>query len=142
MGVIVDRDDASNDNWPAVSAILQRLGLDVRDPASTGAIVDGHCGIWMWPDSVGHGDLEDFVSAIIPQSSILSYAAEACRIARDDHGAEYELRHARKAALKVRSVWRDASAAGGYGHLVRNLSLTSTPACEAFLAWFTTLFLT
>src|SRR5262245_47596418 len=46
VGLIVDRDDASNDNWPAVSAVLQRLGLDVRGPSSTGAIVDGRYGIW------------------------------------------------------------------------------------------------
>jgi hypothetical protein len=96
----------------------------------------------MWPDNVSHGDLESFVTGIIPQSAILTYATEACRIAKDDHAAEYELRHARKAALKVRSVWRDASAAGGYGHLVRNLTLTPTPAADAFLAWFKALFLT
>lgn len=51
-----------------------------------------------------------------------------------------ELGDARKAALKVRSVWCDAGAAGGYGHLIRNLELTPTPACDAFLAWFTRLF--
>jgi hypothetical protein len=89
-----------------------------------------------------HGDLETFVADIIPQAPILAYANEACRIAKADHAAEYERRHARKAALKVRSVWRDASAAGGYGHLVRNLPLTQTPACDAFVAWFRTLFLT
>jgi hypothetical protein len=119
------------------------LGLDTRDgPVPAGAIVDGRHGIWMWPDNVSHGDLETFVAGIIPQAPILAYATEACRIAKDDHAAEYEPRHAHKAALKVRSVWRDASAAGGYGHLVRNLPLTQTPACDAFIAWFRALFLT
>lgn len=123
VGLIVDRDDTANDNWPAVSAILRRLGVDTRDgPSAAGAIADGRHGIWMWPDNVGHGDLEDFVAGIIAPSSILAYAAEACRIAKDDHAAEYELRHAR--------------------HLVRNLPLTPTPASDAFIAWFTMLFLT
>lgn len=143
VGLIVDRDDTASDNWPAVAAILRRLGVDTRNgPSAAGAIAQGRNGIWMWPDNVSHGVLEDFVSGIIAPSSIFTYAAEACRIAKDDHAAEYELRHARKAALKVRSVWRDASAAGGYGHLVRNLPLTPTPASDAFIAWFTTLFLT
>jgi hypothetical protein len=42
----------------------------------------------------------------------------------------------------VRSIWRNAGAAGGYGHLVRGLPLVSAPASEAFLAWFAALFLT
>lgn len=143
VGLIVDRDHETNDKWPAVSAILQDLGLDTRSgPNGAGAIVSGRYGVWMWPDNVSHGDLEMFVASIIPQTSILAYATEACRIAKHDHAAEYEFRYASKAALKVRSVWCDASAAGGYGHLVRNLPLTPTPACDAFLAWFRTLFLT
>ncbi len=143
VGVIVDRDDTTNDNWPAVASLLRRLGVAAPDgPSSEGAIVNGHYGIWMWPDNISYGDLEAFVTGIIPQSAILSYAIEACRIAKDDHAAEFEHHHSRKAALKVRSVWRDASAAGGYGHLVRNLMLTPTPASDAFLAWFTRLFLT
>jgi hypothetical protein len=122
--------------------LLRRLGPEaLADPAPAGALVDGRYGIWMWPDNVSHGDLETFVTGIVPQSALLTYALEACRVAKADHAAEYEPRHARKASLKIRSVWRDASAAGGYGHLIRNLELTPTPASAAFLAWFTRLFL-
>lgn len=142
VGLIVDRDGDQNDNWPSVRALLARLGRVIDSPMATGVIVDGRYGIWMWPDNTSLGDLESFVGGIVPQSSALSYADEVCRTAKQIHGAEYELRHARKAALKVRSVWRDASAAGGYGHLVRNLQLTETPSSLAFLAWFTELFLT
>lgn len=143
IGLIVDRDDDTNDKWPAVAAILRDLGMEPGGgPDGAGAIVSGRYGVWLWPDNVSHGDLETFVAGIIPQAPIFAYATEACRIAKDAHAAEYEPRHARKAALKVRSVWRDASAAGGYGHLVRNLPLTQTPACDAFIAWFRALFLT
>ena len=143
VGVIVDRDEPANDKWPAVRELLRRLGADAQDgPAEPGVIVQGRYGVWMWPDNVSHGDLETLVASIIPRSAALSYAAEACRIAKDEHGAEYDPRHSRKAALKVRSVWRDAGAAGGYGHLVRNLELSATSTSGAFHAWFTRLFLT
>lgn len=143
VGVIVDRDRAENDKWPTVSGLLRRLGVEeLEGPVAAGAIVDGRHGVWLWPDNVSHGDLETFVEPLIPQSTLLSYAAQACRVAKEDHAAEYDPGHSRKAALKVRSVWRDASAAGGYGHLIRNLELTPTPASEAFIAWFTRLFLT
>ncbi len=143
VGVIVDRDgvEGRQDNWPAVSARLSRLGVSDADPCASGHIVQGRFGIWMWPDNITGGDLEDFVAGIVPQSPILTFAGETSRIARDTHGAEYDSAHFRKASLKIRSIWRDASAAGGYGHLVRNLSLVETPASKAFLAWFTELFL-
>lgn len=145
IGVIVDRDGTVGrpDNWPGIHARLQKLGSDVRGPDQNGAIVEGRVGIWMWPDNVSvGGDLESFVSGIIPPAPLLAHATEASRIAKESFEAEYDPAHAAKAALKVRSVWRDASAAGGYGHLVRNLHLTEPPNVKAFLAWFTTLFLT
>ena len=142
IGVIVDRDEATNDNWPAVRARLKRLGWSGDGPMASGAIVGDRYGIWMWPDNLSHGALESFVAAIIPPSAPLDYAREASRIAKDIHAAEYEPADAEKAALKVRSVWRHARAAGGYGHLVRNLPLVETPASQAFIAWFSLLFLT
>lgn len=142
VGLVVDRDDVPRDQWSSVRAALQRLGATPgSEPSAAGVIIDGRYGIWMWPDNVTCGDLEMFVAALVPASPLTSYAAESCRIAKEEHGAEYEPRHARKAALKVRSIWRDAAAAGGYGHLIRNLALAPSPACDAFVAWFTELFL-
>jgi hypothetical protein len=58
IGLIVDRDDDSNDKWPAVSAILHDLGVEPGGgPDNAGTIVSGRYGIWMWPDNVSHGDL-------------------------------------------------------------------------------------
>lgn len=145
IGVIIDRDGVGGrpDNWPSVLARLGRLGAIGDSPLETGHIVKGRFGIWMWPDNITvGGDLEDFVAGIVPPSPVLAFAEEASRIARDTHGAEYDAAHFRKASLKVRSIWRDASAAGGYGHLVRNLPLVETQASRAFQAWFTELFFT
>jgi len=89
-GLIVDRDEAANDKWLAVSAVLRRLGMDTREgPPAAGAIVGDRYGVWMWPDNISHGALEDFVAGIIPQTSIVTYASEVCRVAKDDHSAEY-----------------------------------------------------
>lgn len=141
VGVIVDRDGVDNDKWPSVRSRLLSLGGANDRPIATGEIVGGRYGIWMWPDNISHGDLENFVAGIVPGSALMTYLTEVCGIAKETHGAEYDRADSRKAALKVRSVWRDASAAGGYGHLVRNLALTEAPASTAFLAWFKALFL-
>jgi len=100
VGVIVDRDDSSNDKWPAVRELLRRIGGEVGDgPVAGGVIIQGRYGVWMWPDNVSHGDLETLVASILPQSAVFSYATEACRVAKDDHGAEYEPRHGRRRPL-------------------------------------------
>jgi hypothetical protein len=143
IGLILDRDGlAGNDKWPKVQQRIRNLQGAADAPTSSGVIVDGRFGVWMWPDNVSVGDLEMFLDGILAASPALAYATEASRIAKADHGAEYDLKDARKAALKVRSLWFNASAAAGYGHIVRALPLTETPASRAFLAWFTTLFLT
>lgn len=143
VGVIVDRDgiEGRRDNWPAVRDLLARLGGTCNAPVPEGHIIQGRIGVWLWPDNALPGDLETFLAGIIPGSPILTWATEASRLAKDLHGAEYDPHHARKAGLKVRSIWRDASAAGGYGHLVRNLPLTETTASAHFRSWFQTLFL-
>ena len=144
VGLVIDRDglEQRRDNWAAVCELLKGLGNAADSPSPAGHLVNGRFDVWMWPDNATLGDLESFVADIVPQSPTLAYATEASRIAKEAHGAEYPLAHARKAALKVRSIWRDASAAGGYGHLVHNLDLVPTQASKAFLAWFKELFLT
>ncbi len=50
IGLIVDRDTAENDKWPAVRARLAKLGLPVDEPRPDGFIVDGRFGIWSPPE--------------------------------------------------------------------------------------------
>ncbi len=142
VGVIVDRDTVDNDKWPAVRERLKRLGLDATAPDPSGAIVRGRIGLWMWPDNVRHGRLEQIVTELVGDSPALAFARDASRRAREEHGAEFDPTHIDKATLKVRSVWRDATAAGGYGHLIRGRAAPPTPGVAAFLAWFQRLFLT
>jgi hypothetical protein len=133
VGLIVDRDQCANDKKPAIETLLRELRKLGR-PAQFD--------VWMWPDNSRYGALEDLVESIIPAPKLLEYAREACEIAKQSHDAEYNEKDAKKASLKVRSIWCDASAAGGYGHLIHNLKvLNSPPAAVAFLEWFKKLFL-
>ncbi len=91
VGVIVDRDGVDNDKWPAVRERLLALGGAADGPVATGAIVDGRCGIWMWPDNISHGDLENFLAGILPASALMAYSTEVCGTAKETHGAEYDL---------------------------------------------------
>ncbi|MBI3268364.1 MAG: hypothetical protein HYZ53_05030 [Planctomycetes bacterium] len=147
VGLIVDRDgvEARPDNWPRVAALLGRLGVSEARTAPNGVSIDlptrqVRAGVWLWPDNQSVGDVEDFVTPLMPDTPVWHFAAESTRIAKESHGAEYAVSDSRKARLKVRSVWCDATG-GGYGHLLRRLSLAPSPAADAFILWFETLFL-
>ena len=69
LGIVVDADDNAIDRWKAVADKLQQAGVDSpRVPESTGTIITGppRVGIWLMPDNISPGELEDFIKQMIP----------------------------------------------------------------------------
>ena len=72
LGILLDVDDDLNARWSAVADRLRRLDIDVPlTPEQTGTLIDGtnrtpRIGIWLMPDNQSSGELEDFVSEMIP----------------------------------------------------------------------------
>ena len=92
VGVIVDANDNFQARWTAVTDRLRRArpSIMVGDPMTGGTVIDGgsaprgtsddrstspgimsderspRVGIWLWPDNRSPGELEDFVSRMIP----------------------------------------------------------------------------
>ncbi len=72
VGILVDANECLADRWQAVASRLKQAGLEVpRDPESAGTIINGttrtpRVGIWLMPDNKSPGELENFVSEMIP----------------------------------------------------------------------------
>ena len=76
MGVVLDANDDLDARWQAVTDRLNRLRredhFDLPDlpakPEPGGTILDGRLriGIWLMPDNLSTGELEDFVGSMIP----------------------------------------------------------------------------
>lgn len=76
LGIVVDADDDVSGRWEAVTNRLRRAGIDVPaelDPA--GVVIEGRphegaprVGIWLMPDNVSTGELEDFVAEMVPSN--------------------------------------------------------------------------
>ena len=69
VGVLVDANDGLNARWSAISDRLREENIEVPDrPRPGGTIIDGtpRVGIWLMPDNQSPGELEDFVSEMIP----------------------------------------------------------------------------
>ena len=72
VGILVDANDRLESRWQAVTDRLEQAGLKVpHSPELAGTIIDGttrtpRVGIWLMPDNTSPGELENFVSEMIP----------------------------------------------------------------------------
>lgn len=76
IGLLVDRDgvDGKPDRWDDVRATLLHLGLGPpATPPSEGWVSSGstpgsRVGVWLMPDNLRNGDLEDFLEELLPEN--------------------------------------------------------------------------
>ena len=69
LGILMDANSEPERRWLEVTRRLRKA--DVEPPATpdlSGVIIEGRprIGIWMMPDNVSPGELEDFIAAMIP----------------------------------------------------------------------------
>ena len=69
IGIVVDANDSLGGRWQAVSERLKDTGITApARPTSSGTIISSRprVGIWVMPDNLCAGELEDFVAGMIP----------------------------------------------------------------------------
>ena len=70
LGILADTDDMLQSRWDEVAYRLNGVGITLpMKPDPEGTIVDGvrpRVGVWLMPDNTNNGEVEDFVSQMIP----------------------------------------------------------------------------
>ena len=69
VGILVDANDDLDARWNAVANRLREENIEVpSDPEPTGTIIDStpRVGIWLMPNNESPGEIENFVSEMIP----------------------------------------------------------------------------
>ena len=69
VGILVDANDDLDARWNAVANRLREENIEVpNSPELTGTIIDSNprVGIWLMPNNTSPGELENFVSEMIP----------------------------------------------------------------------------
>ena len=80
VGIIVDADDRWQDRWRAVTNQLRKANVaSPREPVPAGTIIEGtpRIGVWLMPNNMSSGELEDFVAAMIPKGDPVWPLSEA-----------------------------------------------------------------
>ena len=70
LGIMADADDNVIDRWKAITDKLPFKVNIPSKPESTGIIINSspRIGIWLMPDNISPGELEDFVEQMIPHN--------------------------------------------------------------------------
>ena len=72
VGILVDANDDLDARWDAVANRLREENIEApRTPEPTGTLIEGssripRVGIWLMPNNTSSGELENFVSEMIP----------------------------------------------------------------------------
>lgn len=70
LGILVDANDNPEARWQAIMDKLSKLNAELPSaPMPMGTIIEGNprVGIWMMPDNMAAGELENFIALLIPQ---------------------------------------------------------------------------
>lgn len=69
LGIVVDSDNDIEARWEAIRIQFRRVGIELpAERCDRGVILpsEPRVGIWLMPDNISSGQLEDFVQAMIP----------------------------------------------------------------------------
>lgn len=70
LGIVADANDDLRARWATLTDRLRRAfpDIEIGDPGPYGMTLptEPRVGIWLWPDNVSGGEIEDFVTEMIP----------------------------------------------------------------------------
>jgi hypothetical protein len=146
IGVVVDANSRLPDRWAQLRASAGHAGVRLPDtPEVEGTIVAGfrpgsQVGFWLMPDNSQPGNLESFLSRLIPaEDTLWPYAGEVVAEARE-RGARCREKDHLKGALHTWLAWQEDPGRPFGTALGAQVFKHDTPDAVRFVAWFRRLF--
>lgn len=144
IGIVCDANSNLENRWLQIKARAEREGVSLPNlPENEGVIVAGpraRIGVWVMPDNVSSGALEDFLCSLVPaEDPTWTFAGEAVVEARRREAPCKEKDHA-KSVLHTWLAWREepgtpfgiAMKSGYFGK--------DSDEASRFVTWFNRLF--
>ena len=146
IGFVLDANSSLQDCWTAVSSRLRRVGVDAPDAIPQEGFVGeaeayrARVGVWLMPDNQRDGTLEDFLRSLVEDDDpLFPYAEESVKHA-SELGAGFPANDADKALLHTWLAWQEEPGLP-YGTAMRaRYFRDDSPAAQAFVTWFRTVF--
>ena len=145
LGIVVDADDKRDDHWHAITNRLRNVDVRApRDPLPGGVIIEGNddvprVGIWIMPDNVSQGQLEDLVANMIPPSDVVWPLAQSYVDGIPKVHQKFAVQKTLRAKVHAWLATREDPRRMGEALRTRDLD-ANVPSARQFIAWLNALF--
>lgn len=147
LGIIIDANTNLKNRWEQLKNRLSSIGITIPDtPGKDGTVVQGiyedwKVGIWVMPDNVLTGRLEDFLCKLIPSNdSCWGYAGEVTNNA-SKIGAKFPQNKLLDAQLHTWLAWQKEPGLPFGTAMTAAYFRHDSPEALKFTEWFRRLFL-
>jgi hypothetical protein len=147
VGIVIDADMNLSARWSSIQAILQVIGYNnvPLSPAATGTILSEvdlpRFGVWLMPDNVLTGMLEDFVAKLVPAGDAGFAHAQTVLMALPGGVQKFAPVHFAKAHIHTWLAWQSDPGTPMGLALTKKYLDAGSPAAAGFLRWLEALFL-
>lgn len=145
LAIVVDADTTPASRWERIKSILIASGFtnapDNLDAEGTIFEQKGkRIGVWVMPDNMAAGMLEDFVRLLVPPGDVLLAFAEGCVNEVIVQDRRFPLVHRSKALIHTWLSWQKEPG-DPLGLSIRSSRLNpSAPGAEALITWLRRLY--
>ena len=145
LGIIIDADADLQSRWQSITAILAQEGYTgfPQQPSPNGTIIEQkgkRIGIWIMPDNLATGMLEDFVGSLVPPGDVLWTFAVECVNAVILKDLRFPLVGRSKALIHTWLAWQE-NPGSPLGLAIKNSRLDpNAPSALPLVNWLQRLF--
>ena len=144
VGILMDANDELEKHWEDVKSQLSMEGIRApSDPDPAGTIIDTlgkpRVGIWLMPDNVSTGELEDFVAQMIPGEDPVWPLSRRYIVDVPKDDRKFAAQKIQKAQVHAWLATRKKPGLMGLAIRTGDLNVDGS-LCQKFVAWLTNLF--
>ena len=142
IGILVDANDDLSARWQSVTDRLREAGhLAPTFPDGEGTIIDGspRIGIWLMPNNVNEGELEDFVAQMIPDKDPVWPLSQGYIQGIPEGHRKFKEKKTRRAEIHVWLAAQEDPRKIGLAIKARDLEVSGT-LCQHFVNWLNRVF--
>lgn len=147
VGFVVDADNSPIDRWKAIADRLKRVGvvdlpetIPPRGYIGESPAFKTRVGVWIMPDNVVDGKLENFLRGLIQESDPLIEHAESSSIHAKTLGARYSEADQIKAIIYAWLAWQEQPGKPFGLAMKARYFQHDSPVAKAFVGWFSGLY--
>ena len=145
IGIVIDADGDAQGRWAAVRDRLRRAGVEAPDASDReGTIIPAarrkpRVGVWIMPDNVSEGELEDFVAQMVPATDPVWPKSQSYIASIPESERKFIEKKTTRAIVHAWLATREDPRQMGTAIRAGDLQ-TNGELCQRFLAWLQRLF--